>query len=193
MSGINWGYEDFEFDVKNTFETIIINHNFEMTKTDNHSFLEFRNSEMGIYINYDDSKVLQFSLKKYENTFDYEQYNLELCCLLKNVAYVKPVCEFKDQICIKNGLEYIKKIVGEHFNEELKGQFSYEKDYRLLKEENYFLKEKLLFLPLEDELKQQIKNNYLPNAGIDEIRKRVIEENEYPQRFQRIYNTFIKN
>ena len=192
MNSQNWGYKDFKFDVKNTFETIIVAHSFEMAKTDHYSFVEFRNKEMGIYISYDDSKELHFSFKKYEDKFEYEQFDMEQCCLLKGVACIKPVCEFKDQACIKNGLEYIKEIVDEHFSEELKGHFSYEEDYRLLKEENYFLKEKLLFLPIEDKLKQEIKNNYLPNAGLNKMRQRVIKENEYPKRFKRIYDTYIK-
>ncbi|WP_324025031.1 hypothetical protein QSV08_17685 [Maribacter sp. BPC-D8] len=193
MNSKNWGYVGFENDVRNIFETIVANHCLVVAKTDSFSFVEFKNEKIGIYINYDDSKVLRFSFKKYANTFDYKQYDLAQCCVLKEIRFVEPVCDFKDEVCIKKGIYYIKELVEEYFSDELKGEFSYKEDYQLLKEENYFIKEKLLLLPIGDKLKQKIKNDYLPKAGVKEMRNRLIETHEYPEKFKAICNQYLRN
>lgn len=66
-------------------------------------------------------------------------------------------------------------------------------DHQLLVEEKYYLNKRIAFLPMKDELKQRIKNTYVPNEGIKEMRKSLIDNNEYPRKFKSIHQKYLRN
>lgn len=192
MQSNNWGYSGFITDIQCVFGGLLSTYGFTATpNTDTVSYIEFKNKHIGLYFLYDTSKALQLSFKKYSAKEQHE-YNLAACSILKKIAFSNPICEFRDQACIKKGWAYIHSIVSAHFTEELKGIFTYKDNYTLLMEENYFLKKELAFLPMEDPIKLKIKNNFAPNTGLKEIRKRLIEKEQYPEKYIALYNAYLK-
>ncbi|EGV42797.1 hypothetical protein BZARG_2800 [Bizionia argentinensis JUB59] len=189
MYNKNWGYHEFTTDVEHVFSKILAAHNFAITgNTDSFSYVMYKNDYLGLHIAYDNSKILEFIFI----TNSGENYKIAACCLLKSIDFKTPICEFRDRDCILKGLNYLERIVKQNFEQELKGVFPYSNEYELLQKETYFLNKQIAFLPLQDALKQKIKNNYLPNAGIADMRERLIRENNYPVRFEYIYNRYIK-
>lgn len=193
MFSKNWGYDEFVSDIETIFDELFSAKGFSITnRTDRFSCAEFNNQKVGLYFNYDDSKALLLQFRKYTSPFDYEEFHLKECCLAKKLEYINPICQYNDRECIKKGLEYIKEILEKNFEEELLGNFDYKKDHDLLVEEKYFLKKTILYLPLKDELKQRIRKIYTPNAGIEEMRNRLIQNNEYPEEFNDIYDKYLR-
>lgn len=189
MYSKNWGYQEFSKDVEQVFSNIFATHNFTITRnTDQVSFTNFKNNLVAIYIAYEDSKVVEFIFK----TATGEEYNINTSCLLKNIPFKTPICEFRDRDCILKGLTYIEIIINEHFKQELQGVFSYKEEYQLLTEELYFINKEIAFLPLENPFYQKIKNNYTPGVRVRLMRERLIQEGNYPDRFLNIYNKHLK-
>ncbi len=190
MLSKNWGYTEFNADVEQVFSSIFAAHNFVITSsTDQVSYVNYKNNKVMLYIAFDDSKVVESIFK----TPTGETYNIHDCCLIKGITYAPPICEFRDRNCIQKGLTYIAGIIKTHFQQELQGHFSYQEEIRLFKEEQYFLNKKLAFLPLRDTIKQKYINSHLPNAGIAEMRERLIKKNLYPEKFRGLYNRYFKN
>jgi hypothetical protein len=193
MNSKNWGYKEFVVDAETAFHKIISSQNLNLSKTDTYSFVEYRNIKIGLFLSFNDSKTLQLTFKKYTSNYEYEEFEFEDCCLLKNIVYQIPICKFQDSICIKKGLEYLSVFVETYFADELQGDFVYQKDYKILKEEKYFLNKQFLFLPIDDEIKQKHKNNYLPNAAVNDMRIRLVKNNNYPEKFKYIYTRYLKS
>ncbi len=188
MYSKNWGYKEFSTDVEQTFHKIVAAHNYTISgSTDYVTYVNFKADNKTLYIAYEDSKATEFIFKTVN-----QNYHIETCCLIKNIPYKVPTCEFRDRECIQKGLAYIAEIINTHFKQELQGVFSYKEEYQLLEEELYFINKELAFLPLEDALKQKIKNIYVPNAGVTEMRARLIKEENYPKKFQNIFKKYLK-
>lgn len=112
MNSKNWGYKEFIEDIEETFNALFATYSFMLTnKTDKVSYAEFKSEKIGLYFNYDNSKELQLVFRRYDLSYEYQEFNLEECCLIKSIAYKAPVCEFQDRNCIQSGLAYIKNII----------------------------------------------------------------------------------
>ncbi|MRX63874.1 hypothetical protein [Maribacter luteus] len=188
MYSKNWGYQELRNDVENIFSNIFATHKFAITgSTDEVSYVNFKNPFVTLYIGYDDSKMVEFIFK----TPTGEEYNIETCCLIKNVPYKTPICEFRDRECILKGLTYIERIISKYSQQELQGIFNYKEEYQLLEDERYYINKEIAFLPIEDPFYQKIKNNYTPGARVELMREKLIQENKYPEKFKTIFYKYL--